>query len=106
MKKRVVSMLLCVAMTAAMVAGCGSSSGDSSSDSGEDSGSRRRSDYRRLMHRLVLSLTGEQPTPNLSRSTFTEENGYKLIFDDAQQKQENQITGNPLLSSSRVLTTS
>ena len=25
------------------------------------------------------------------KSTFTEENGYKLIFDDAQQKQENQI---------------
>ena len=24
------------------------------------------------------------------KSTFTEENGYKLIFDDAQQKQENQ----------------
>ena len=26
-----------------------------------------------------------------TESTFTEENGYKLIFDDAQQKQENQI---------------
>ena len=26
------------------------------------------------------------------KSTFIEENGYKLIFDDAQQKQENQIT--------------
>lgn len=25
------------------------------------------------------------------KSTFTEENGYKLIFDDAQQKQDNQI---------------
>lgn len=25
------------------------------------------------------------------KATFTEENGYKLIFDDAQQKQENQI---------------
>lgn len=25
------------------------------------------------------------------KSTFTEANGYKLIFDDAQQKQENQI---------------
>ncbi len=25
------------------------------------------------------------------KKTFTEENGYKLIFDDAQQKQENQI---------------
>lgn len=26
------------------------------------------------------------------KDTFTEANGYKLIFDDAQQKQENQIT--------------
>lgn len=26
------------------------------------------------------------------KETFTEANGYKLIFDDAQQKQENQIT--------------
>ena len=25
------------------------------------------------------------------KSTFTKANGYKLIFDDAQQKQENQI---------------
>ncbi len=25
------------------------------------------------------------------KDTFTEANGYKLIFDDAQQKQENQI---------------
>ena len=25
------------------------------------------------------------------KSTFTEENGYTLLFDDAQQKQENQI---------------
>ncbi|MDC7124418.1 MAG: LacI family transcriptional regulator, partial [Spirochaetales bacterium] len=25
------------------------------------------------------------------KSTFVPENGYKLIFDDAQQKQENQI---------------
>ena len=26
------------------------------------------------------------------KSTFSEKNGYKLLFDDAQQKQENQIT--------------
>ena len=25
------------------------------------------------------------------KSTFSEENGYELIFDDAQQKQENQV---------------
>ena len=28
------------------------------------------------------------------KSTFSEENGYELIFDDAQQKQENQLTAN------------
>ena len=27
-----------------------------------------------------------------TKSTFSEENGYELIFDDAQQKQENQLT--------------
>ena len=26
------------------------------------------------------------------KSTFSEDNGYELIFDDAQQKQENQLT--------------
>lgn len=26
------------------------------------------------------------------KTTFSEENGYELIFDDAQQKQENQVT--------------
>ena len=26
------------------------------------------------------------------KSTFTKDNGYELIFDDAQQKQENQIS--------------
>ena len=26
------------------------------------------------------------------KAVFTEENGYRLLFDDARQKQENQIT--------------
>ena len=43
------------------------------------------------MHRLALSPTGELQNTESFKSTFTEENGYKLIFDDAQQKQENQI---------------
>ena len=90
MKKRVVSMLLCVAMTAAMVAGCGSSSGDSSSDSGEDSGS---SDVITVGFSQV-GAESDWRTDNTEsmQETFTEENGYELIFDDAQQKQENQIT--------------
>ena len=91
MKKRVVSMLLCVAMTAAMVAGCGSSSsGDSSSDSGEDSGS---SDVITVGFSQV-GAESDWRTANTEsmQETFTEEDGYELIFDDAQQKQENQIT--------------
>lgn len=91
MKKRVVSILLCVAMTAAMIAGCGSSSdGGSSSDSGEDSGSGD-------VITVGFSQVGAESdwrTANTEsmQETFTEENGYELIFDDAQQKQENQIT--------------
>ena len=91
MKKRVVSILLCVAMTAAMVAGCGSSSdGGSSSDSGEDSGSGD-------VITVGFSQVGAESDWRTANSesmqeTFTEENGYELIFDDAQQKQENQIT--------------
>ena len=91
MKKRVVSILLCVAMKADMVAGCGSSSdGGSSSDSGEDSGSGD-------VITVGFSQVGAESdwrTANTEsmQETFTEENGYELIFDDAQQKQENQIT--------------
>lgn len=91
MKKRVVSMLLCVAMTAAMVAGCGSSSsGDSSSDSGEDSGS---SDVITVGFSQV-GAESDWRTANTEsmQTTFSEENGYELIFSDAQQKQENQLT--------------
>ena len=29
------------------------------------------------------------------KSTFSEENGYELIFDDAQQKQEKPVNSNP-----------
>jgi simple sugar transport system substrate-binding protein len=78
-------------MTAAMVAGCGSSSsGDSSSDSGEDSGS---SDVITVGFSQV-GAESDWRTANTEsmQETFTEENGYELIFDDAQQKQENQIT--------------
>ena len=36
------------------------------------------------------------------KTTFSEENGYELIFDDAQQKQENQLTHIARLSSENV----
>ena len=38
------------------------------------------------------------------KSTFTKDNGYELIFDDAQQKQENQISASVTLSSRMLIT--
>lgn len=90
MKKRVVSILLCVAMTAAMVAGCGSSSDSGSSDSGSESGG----DDVITIGFSQVGAESDWRTANSEsmKETFSEENGYELIFDDAQQKQENQIT--------------
>lgn len=90
MKKRVVSILLCVAMTAAMVAGCGSSSDSESSDSGSESGG----DDVITIGFSQVGAESDWRTANSEsmKETFSEENGYELIFDDAQQKQENQIT--------------
>lgn len=90
MKKRVVSILLCVAMTAAMVAGCGSSSDSGSSDSGSESGG----DDVITIGFSQVGAESDWRTANSEsmKETFSEANGYELIFDDAQQKQENQIT--------------
>lgn len=89
MKKRVVSILLCVAMTAAMVAGCGSSDKESS-----DSGSESGGDDVITVGFSQVGAESDWRTANSEsmKETFSEKNGYELIFDDAQQKQENQIT--------------
>lgn len=88
MKKRVVSILLCTAMVAAMAAGCGKSGG--SSDGGDSSGS----DDVITIGFSQVGAESDWRTANSEsmKETFSEENGYELIFDDAQQKQENQIT--------------
>ena len=40
----------------------------------------------------MLNLDWRTANTESMKSTFSEENGYELIFDDAQQKQENQLT--------------
>ena len=91
MKKKVLAALTCVAMAATLVVGCGGNSGGSSADGGDsaDSGSD--------VITVGFSQVGAESdwrTANSEsmKSTFSEDNGYELIFDDAQQKQENQIT--------------
>ena len=88
MKRKIIAALMAVAMIATLAVGCGNkeaASGEGSSEGGSD------------VITVGFSQVGAESdwrTANSEsmKSTFSEENGYKLIFDDAQQKQENQIT--------------
>lgn len=103
MKKKIISLLLTAAMAVGVLAGCGSatSGGDSSSDSAaaeddaaDDSGDSGDSSDTLTIGFSQVGAESDWRTANTEsmKSTFSTENGYTLIFDDAQQKQENQIT--------------
>ena len=88
MKRKVITALLAATMVASLAVGCGNKGGDSKSDSSKSSSSDEIT--------IGFSQVGAESdwrTANSEsmKSTFSEKNGYKLIFDDAQQKQENQI---------------
>ena len=89
MKRKVITALLAATMVASLAVVCGNKGGDSKSDSSKSSSSDEIT--------IGFSQVGAESdwrTANSEsmKSTFSEKNGYKLIFDDAQQKQENQIT--------------
>lgn len=105
MRKKLVSMLLIGCMTAGLAA-CGNASTNSkdvkagndskaeeSSDAGETT-TDTASDGNITIGFSQVGAESDWRTANSEsmKSTFSEENGYTLIFDDAQQKQENQIT--------------
>ena len=91
MKKRVVGLLLCAAMAATMVVGCGSGGAETASTGGDESSG---GDDVITIGFSQVGAESDWRTANSEsmKETFSEENGYELIFDDAQQKQENQIT--------------
>ena len=92
MKRKAISALLAAMMVTTLAVGCGNKGGgsDDSSDKGySDSGSD--------LITVGFSQVGAESDWRTANSesmkeTFSKDNGYKLIFDDAQQKQENQIT--------------
>lgn len=106
MKRKVLSAFLIAAMTLSMAA-CGGGNGGSDSTGGDsapaadeaedtdDAEPAGDADSGELITVGYAQVGAESDwrTANTEsfKSTFTEENGYKLIFDDAQQKQENQI---------------
>lgn len=93
MKKKVLAAFVCMAMAATLVVGCGGSGGSSDGGSTDGGGSDSSSDLITVGFSQVGAESDWRTANSESmKETFTEENGYKLIFDDAQQKQDNQIT--------------
>lgn len=103
MKKKLLALFMATCMVMGLAA-CGASdsstSGDAASDPGTTSeASADAGDDASASGDLItvgFSQVGAESdwrTANSTsmKDTFTEENGYELIFDDAQQKQENQI---------------
>lgn len=93
MKKKVLAAFVCMAMAATLVVGCGGSGGSGDGGSSDGGGSDSGSDLITVGFSQVGAESDWRTANSESmKETFTEENGYKLIFDDAQQKQDNQIT--------------
>lgn len=91
MKKKFLAKVLSVMMAAALLTGCG---GGGSKDTDTAGGSSESGSDVITVGFSQVGAESDWRTANSEsmKSTFSEENGYKLIFDDAQQKQENQIT--------------
>ncbi len=101
MKKKLIATFLMACMVVGMTA-CGSSgnkntSGNSSDQSSEEASDDASADTGSDAITVGFSQVGAESdwrTANSAsmKETFSEANGYELIFDDAQQKQENQIS--------------
>ena len=92
MKKKLLSAFMCVAMSAALLAGCGGK--DQSADAGTDNGGNEGGSDVITIGFSQVGAESDWRTANSEsmKSTFSKDNGYDLMFGDAQQKQENQIT--------------
>ncbi|AEY65161.1 ABC transporter substrate-binding protein [Clostridium sp. BNL1100] len=97
MKKRLIALLMCFSLI--MAAGCGATGSDSkdseSSQAAQSSTAANDSDSNKLIT-IGFSQVGAESDWRVAntasmKSALSEKNGFKLIFADAQQKQENQI---------------
>lgn len=93
MRKKLLSMLMGLTMAATLLTGCG---GGSQNAGGQQEGSADNSGESDVIT-VGFSQVGAESDWRTANSesmkeTFSEDKGYELIFDDAQQKQENQIT--------------
>ena len=92
MKRKAISVLLAAMMVTTLAVGCGNKGGGS-----DDSSDKGSSDSGSDLITVGFSQVGAESDWRTANSesmkeTFSKDNGYTLIFDDAQQKQENKIT--------------
>ena len=114
MKRKLLGTLLCVAMVSSMLVGCGSKAETAATEAATEAAATEAAATEAAATEAagtteeVTTESGETITVGFSqvgaesdwrtansesmKATFSEENGYELTFDDAQQKQENQIT--------------
>lgn len=108
MKKKFLAVLMCATMAVTMLTGCGDSGKDTQTSSnkntnddaekkgtaddntGDDAGSSG-SDIVIGFSQVGAESDWRTANTESMKSTFSEDKGYTLKFDDAQQKQENQI---------------
>lgn len=88
--KKVLTVLM-AGMLAMSLWGCSKPAEETAADT--DKGAAASSDDLIVVGYAQVGAESDWRTANTVsfQTTFVEENGYKLIFDDAQQKQENQI---------------
>lgn len=113
MKKKLLSVLLSTVMTASLLIGCGNSAAPAQADApvaepaaeepaaeepaaepvAEEPAAAEEASGNIVVGYAQVGAESDWRTANTEsfKATFTEENGYTLLFDDAQQKQENQI---------------
>ncbi|MQN02371.1 MAG: LacI family transcriptional regulator [Lachnospiraceae bacterium] len=101
MKKKLFSLLLTATMAVGALAGCGqatsggksTSSSSSSSSSASSSASKGGSGKSVTIGFSQVGAESDWRTASTKsmKGTLSSKNGYTMIFDDAQQKQENQI---------------
>ncbi|WP_085832034.1 ABC transporter substrate-binding protein [Clostridium merdae] len=95
--KKLLSVLLAMTMALSFAACGGTTSNSSAAAPAASSESKATGGDSNKLTVVGFSQVGAESdwrTANTAsmKEVFTEANGYKLIFDDAQQKQENQIT--------------
>lgn len=89
--KKVVAGMLTAVMVFSLTA-CGGGDGASTTDNGGDQGGGEKKTITVGFSQVGAESDWRTANTESMKSTFSTDNGYELIFDDAQQKQENQVS--------------